>query len=91
MDTLPLPDREYLERAFNRIRPHYWGTDLDVVLQHPIRRVAVICVARRMQRGEAYSRKWKEANNPVRSMPPNPYRLPAMDNKRRASGEREDD
>lgn len=91
MGSTTLPDREYLVRAFNKIRPFYWGDDLDAVLNHSIRRNAVIAVARRMQRsGEppSYTEpvKLRHCSSPI---PPSKQR--PLDRKQLASGEREDD
>jgi hypothetical protein len=92
MDTRPLPDRKYLQRAFNFIHPASWGDDLDATLEHPIRSIAVIAVARRMQREGEPTEPDKPAEYATRNRPLQaPRHPPIMDFKRLASGEREDD
>lgn len=91
MSNRPLPPRDLLLKAFNRIRVYYWGEDLDESLKHPIRGPAIIAVARRIERlGEAYG-SCKPHN--LGQILDTKYNLPPMrlDFKRLASGEREDD
>ena len=84
-----LPDREYLLKAFNRIRIDSWGNDLDANLSHPIRGKIIASYARRL------------ALHPSPSPASNPPKLPGkiilpstplpLDRKRLASGEKDDD
>ena len=91
MSNCPLPDREYLLRAFRKIRLWYWELDLDDVLNNPIRSVAVIAVARRMQREPTQPPEDKSRQlRPINRLPHLP-KTRGLDFKRLASGEREDD
>ena len=83
-------EREYLVRAYERMRHTDWGT-LDEALAHPVRGGLIHGMARSLQRMALHP----TAENPPK---PRPFSSPArgfqggtLDRKRLASGEKDDD
>lgn len=82
--------REFLVRAYNNLRKHYWG-DIDTELEHPTRGVIIRAAARSLLRRGSEPAKENPPNSPRNTSIPDVLKPIPLDNKRLASGEREDD
>lgn len=90
MTTEEIP-REFLVRAYNNLKKHYWSSDIDLELANPIRGVVIRAAARDMLRKGSEPKKENHPNSPRTTSIPDVLKPIPLDNKRRASGEREDD
>lgn len=83
--------REFLVRAYNNLRKHYWSSDIDLELANPIRGVIIRAAARDLLRRGSEPPKENPPNSPRNTSIPTVLKPIPLDNKRLASGEREDD
>lgn len=82
--------REFLVRAYNNLRKLNWA-DIATELEHPIRGVVIRAAARDMLRRGSEPAKENPPNSPRNTSIPDVLKPIPLDNKRLASGEREDD
>ena len=82
--------REFLVRAYNNLRKDYWE-DIDTELAHVVRGVIIRAAARSLLRKGAEPPKENPHNSPRNTSIPDVLKPIPLDNKRLASGEREDD
>lgn len=83
--------REFLVRAYNNLKKDYWSSDIDLELANPIRGVVIRAAARDMLRKGSEPPKENTHNLPRTTSIPAVLKPMPLDNKRLASGEREDD
>lgn len=86
-----LPDREWLERAFNRIRRDEWSLTLDEYIADPIHAKILGSYARWLMTNPQGHPLPKPPNLPRKSASRWAMRPGEIDQKSRAAGERGDD